>query len=125
MGLVAEILSAFAGELHKLGYFALFGLPLLLLFVVPVLNVTAPFVWGLFGMWVLALEYMDYPLGNRSIGFSDQRRLLRKRRMLHLGFGAGVLAMTVIPVLNLVAMPTAVIAATLLATEHDGEHGDV
>jgi len=117
-GLTAEVLGAFGGELRKIGYFALLGIPLLLLFLVPVANIAAPFLWTLYGAWILALEYMDYPLGNRGLGFPEQRVRLRRQRLLHLGFGAGILAMTLIPVLNLVAMPTGVIGATLLALEN-------
>jgi CysZ protein len=44
----------------------------------------------------------------------DVRRVLRSRRWLALGFGAGVMTLTVIPGINLVAMPSAVIGASLL-----------
>lgn len=119
-GLSAEVIGAFTGEVRKIGYFALLGVPLLLLFLVPVANLAAPFLWTLYGAWILALEYMDFPLGNRGLSFPAQRQHLRERRLLHLGFGAGMLAMTLIPVLNLVAMPTGVIGATLLALEGEG-----
>ena len=46
--------------------------------------------------------------------FPDQRRFARGRRALYLGLGGALLAMTLIPVINLIAMPTGVIAATLL-----------
>lgn len=117
-GFTAEVLGAFGGELRKMAYFALLGVPLLVLFVVPVANLAAPFLWALYGAWILALEYMDFPLGNRGLSFRAQRQHLRGRRLLHLGFGAGILALTLIPGLNLVAMPAGVIGATLLAVEN-------
>lgn len=120
-GIVVEAAGAVVDELRKMAYFALLGIPLLILFVIPVANVAAPFLWAIYGAWIIALEYMDYPLGNHGLAFRDQRRLLRRRRMLHLGFGAAVLAITIIPVLNLVAMPAAVIGATLLRLEQDAQ----
>ena len=47
----------------------------------------------------------------------QERRLLGERRWLALGFGAGVMTMTIIPGLNLVAMPAAVIGASRLWAE--------
>jgi CysZ protein len=63
---------------------------------------------------LLAVEYCDYPLANCGLRLSEERRILRANRWLTLGFGAGVLTMTVIPGLNLVAMPSAVIGASLM-----------
>lgn len=116
-GLVVETATAVTDELRKIGHFALLGAPLLLLFFIPVINVIAPLAWAVYGAWIIALEYSDYPLGNHGLRFADQRILIRRRRLLHLGLGAGLLAMTIIPVLNLLVMPTGVIAATLLRSD--------
>ncbi len=109
-----ELVRAPLAELGKLARFALVAVPLLLRFVVPVLSVVAPLLWFFFSAWTLALEYLDYPMGNHGIAFATQRRHLRRRRALTLGFGATVLAMTLVPVLNFVAMPAAVAGATRL-----------
>ncbi|MDN5869319.1 MAG: sulfate transporter CysZ [Nitrococcus sp.] len=116
-GLFVDALGAIRDELRKIAYFVLLAAPLLILFFVPVANLLTSPLWLLYGAWIMALEYMDYPLGNRGIAFKEQRRLVRGRRMLHLGFGAGLLAITLIPVANLIAMPTGVIGATLLRLE--------
>ncbi len=113
-GLLLEVAGSVFTELRKFCYFLLLAIPALALFLIPGLNLFAPLVWTLVGAWILALEYADYPLGNRGIAFADQRVLLRTRRGRHLGFGLGVLGMTLIPGINLLAMPTAVIGATLL-----------
>jgi len=107
------ILSPLA-ELNKLLYFI--GWAILLLFVsfIPVINVAAPVLWALFGAWMLALEYADYPLGNQGLSFREQRQLLRKHWPLTLSFGGMTLILTLIPVLNFLAMPAAVIGATLM-----------
>lgn len=117
LSLVTEAWIAISGELRKYAYFAKLGLPLLLLFLIPGINLIASLLWALFGAWTIALEYLDYPMGNHGYRFNDERQLLARNRPLALGFGAGILAMTLIPGLNLLAMPTGVIAATLLWSE--------
>ncbi|HYQ92205.1 MAG TPA: sulfate transporter CysZ [Candidatus Competibacteraceae bacterium] len=112
-----EIVRLPMAELKKLVYFLLRAIVLLLPFLTPVVNTIAPFIWGLFTAWMLALQYMDYPLGNHLIPFAEQRRLLSQRRQLALGFGSAVLLLTMIPVVNFLAMPAAVIGATLLWVE--------
>ena len=112
-----EVTIAFASALRATLYFLLRAIPLLLLFFIPVVNVAAPFVWAAFGAWMLALQYLDYPLGNHGIDFSEQRRAHRVDRARTFGFGCAVLLLTLVPVLNFVAMPAAVIGATALAVE--------
>jgi len=107
------VLSPLAG-LNRLLYFIGWAIPLLLLSFVPGVNVAAPVLWVLFSAWMLALEYADYPLGNRGLSFRDQRQLLRQHWPLTLGFGGMVLVLTLIPLLNFMAMPAAVIGATLM-----------
>ncbi|MBK8535020.1 MAG: sulfate transporter CysZ [Candidatus Competibacteraceae bacterium] len=101
-------------ELSKLLYFIGWAIPLLILSFVPVVNMAAPVLWVLFSAWMLALEYADYPLGQRGLTFREQRRLLRRHWPLTLGFGSMALVLTLIPVLNFLAMPAAVIGATLM-----------
>ncbi|MFP5505516.1 MAG: sulfate transporter CysZ [Gammaproteobacteria bacterium] len=112
--LLADIAPSLLSEVQKLAYFALRGLPLLLLFVVPGINLAAPLLWTLFGAWMLALEYGDYPMGNHGLKFRDQRPRFKARRGLALGFGLAVLGLTMIPVVNFLAMPAAVAGATAL-----------
>ncbi|MEZ5579883.1 MAG: sulfate transporter CysZ [Candidatus Competibacteraceae bacterium] len=111
-------------ELNKLLYFIGWAIPLLVLSFVPVVNVAAPVLWALFSAWMLALEYSDYPLGNRGLSFRDQRRLLRKHWPRTLSFGGMTLLLTLIPVLNFLAMPAAVIGATLMWVREMPERGD-
>lgn len=120
-GLAQEVVGSVMAELRKIGYFLWLALPLALLsavlFFVPVVNVVVPFLWAIYGAWVISLEYLDYPMANHGYGFKQERSLLRQRRMLAFGFGFAILAMTLVPGLNLLAMPTGVIAATYLWRE--------
>jgi len=109
---------AVGNELRKLFYMLVRTIPLLLLFLIPVVNVAAPFIWALFGAWMMAIEYADYPMGNYDMKFRDERSLLRRNRFLSLGFGGGILLMTMIPVLNFFAMPVGVAGATGMWVKH-------
>lgn len=103
-------------ELRKTVYFLLWLIPLALLTIIPVINVAAPFAWFLFAAWSFSIEYMDSPLGNRGMLFDEIRSYNRKNRMRSLGLGTGVFIMTSIPVLNFLAMPVSVCAATKMTT---------
>lgn len=119
----ATILPSLFSELRKLGYFLTRAVPLLLLFLVPGVNLAAPFAWLAFGFWFLALEYADYPLANHGVLFTEQRRWMSGRRLIALGFGGGVTLLMMIPLVAFVAMPAAVAGATLLACEQRVETG--
>lgn len=112
--LMKTVKDAIISELKKTGYLIVWLIPLLILFLIPVVNLLAPFAWALFGAWMLAIEYADYPMGNHGMIFSDERRLLAHERGLALGFGGSIMLMTLIPVLNFIAMPVGVAGATAM-----------
>ena len=112
--LLRDIVPSLLSELRKLLYFLLRALPLGLLFLIPAVNLAAPFLWALFSAWMLAIEYSDYPMANHLLHFSEQRKRLQSRRLLAYGFGGGSLLMTMIPVVNFLAMPASVAGATAM-----------
>jgi CysZ protein len=101
-------------ELHKLTYFLLRVIPLLILFLIPGLNLLAPVLWFLFGAWFLTLQYVDFPMGNHGIGFGAQREHFKGKRLAALSFGSGITLLMMIPLLNFIAMPAAVAGATAM-----------
>lgn len=109
-----SIVPAIIDELKKTGYFLLWAIPFLILFLIPVVNVAAPVIWFIFTAWMLMLEYTDYPMGNHDIGFASQRKTVGRKRFLNLGFGSAVSVATMTPVLNFMVMPAAVAGATAL-----------
>ena len=114
--MIKNILPSLYGELKKILYFLLRAIPLLILFLIPGLNVIAPFLWLAFSAWYLSLEYGDYPMGNHGIMFQEQHDRLKRIRFKAMGFGAGVLLMMAIPGINFLAMPAGVAGATALWT---------
>lgn len=113
-----EVLSDTVGELRKLVYFLsralLLALLSLVLLFIPVVGSLVPVLWFTFGAFMLAMEYLDFPMANRGYSFKHKLLQLRKRRWLSLGFGSTVTLLTAIPLANLVVMPAAVAGATAL-----------
>jgi len=108
--LIRELPVTVLDEIKKVLYAILWSIPFLILaFVVPVVG---PLIWFLFTGWMLAVQYSDFPMGNHGLLFRDQRACLRERPLTSLGFGAAAASLTLIPVLNFIAMPAAVAGAT-------------
>jgi CysZ protein len=82
--------------------------------IIPFVNFIVPWLWVLFGAWMMVIQYIDYPMDNNGFSFRAMRRSLRQQRLLHLGFGAGVSFLLMIPIVNFFAMPIAVAGATAL-----------
>ena len=111
-----------SNEFRKLFYIAVRAIPLLFIFIIPGINIFAPFIWFIFGAWLLAIEYLDYPMGNRDLTFKQQLTLIKQNRFLCLGMGMALMGMTIVPGLNFFAMPVGVAAATSLWTKHLKQH---
>lgn len=100
-------------EFKRLRYTMTHTLPLLILFVIPVVNLIAPLLWLGFSAWCVALEYFAYPQENRGILFPEQQTQLKKMKLSALSFGGFVTLGQALPIINIVIAPIAVIAATL------------
>ncbi|MGK0297769.1 MAG: CysZ protein [Gammaproteobacteria bacterium] len=111
---VKSILAGIANEIQKFIYIMVRTIPLLVLFVVPVLQVTAPIIWIFFVAWIMALEYLEYPLGNHGMEFVQVREQVSINRNISIGFGLGISFLTMIPIVNFIVMPVAVAGATKL-----------
>jgi len=112
--LPAEIVAALKSESKKFLYFIVRAIPLLLLLAIPLLG---PAIWFLFGAWMLALEYLEFPLSNNGLLFPQIREVVASHRQLTFGFGIGVMLITMLPIVNFIAMPVAVAGATKLWTD--------
>ena len=119
--MISNFMPVLIAELKKLLYILVFTSLYLLIFIIPVINVIAPILWIGFSAWVMALEYMDYPMSNHDILFEGVRKRLKEKKVLSLGFGVSVLVLTTIPLINFLAMPTAVAGATVIWVEEWGK----
>ncbi|MBL1278087.1 MAG: sulfate transporter CysZ [Ectothiorhodospiraceae bacterium] len=115
--MVSELVPTIIDELKKLLYMAAWSIPFLLLFLIPVVNLVAPFIWLAFSAWMMTVEYADYPMGNHGLRSDEQKRRLGDNRMMSLGFGGAVTLATMTPILNFLVMPAAVAGATAMWVE--------
>ena len=112
--MLSELVPTIIDELRKLLYLVAWSLPFLLLFLIPVINLAAPFIWLAFSAWMMTVEYADYPMGNHGLRSDEQKRRLGGKRLMSLGFGGAVTLATMTPVLNFIVMPAAVAGATAM-----------
>ena len=118
-----DVASSLASEVRKLAYVLKFMVPLALLFLIPVINLAAPFLWLAFSAWMLAISYADFPMGNHGLRFHEIRARLSERRLLTLGFGGAVMVGIMIPFLNLLMIPAAVAGATAMWVDELSQDG--
>lgn len=109
--MIKELVPTLFDELKKILYALGLAIPFLLLLFVPLVG---PVLWFLYTAWILTVQYADYPMGNNGLKFREQRRRLKGRRGLSLGFGAATAGLSMVPVLNFIVMPSAVAGATAL-----------
>lgn len=105
--------KAVGSEVSKVLY-SLKWLPvLLILSIIPVINIIAPFAWAIYGAWMLSLQYCDYAMGNHQLFVKDELPLLRKNRSAAMGFGGILTVLMMIPIVNFFVMPVGVAGGAL------------
>lgn len=104
-------------ELLKLLYFLPMTLLVLLATFLPVIGAASPLLWFMLGAWLFSIEFIDYPMDNHGLGFTEVKETCREHRLSSLGFGGLVALCTSIPLVNFVVVPAAVVGATLLWVE--------
>lgn len=99
-------------EIRKLTYWLVRALGLgvitLVIYFIPLVNALVPVIWFLFGAWILAMQYIDVPADNNGRSFEEVLQLMRQNRAAVMGFGAVIMLVTSIPILNLFVIPVAV-----------------
>ena len=118
--LAAMVPRTLGRELRKLAYFLPRALALLILSLIPGVNVLAAPLWLLFGIWMMAVQYIDYPADNNKLGWNEMLGWLRARRWQSLGFGGITYAALLVPGLNILMMPAAVAGATVFWVREGG-----
>lgn len=114
---VKMIPRALQRELHKLAYYLPRFLLLLVITFIPVVTPFAPLLWFLFGAWMMSIQYCDYPMDNNKVSFHQMKQLMKARRVTSIGFGGLVQLGMLVPVVNLILMPAAVVGATIFWVE--------
>ena len=111
-----EVKDAIANELIKLKHSLYLMMPLaflsLISFAFPLISPFVAVLWMVYTVWILTLEYADFPMANHGMIFPQIREKLVEKRFLSLGFGSMVMIATLIPFVNFLVMPVAVAGAT-------------
>jgi len=118
--LVAMVPRTFSREMRKLGYFLPRAIGLFILSLVPVVNLIAAPLWLVFGIWMMAIQYIDYPADNNKMSWQDMLAWLRSKRWQSLGFGGITYLALLIPFVNILMLPAAVAGATLFWVREEG-----
>jgi len=115
-------------EMNKLTYFILRGLLVILLMIlvgfIPVIQTLAPFIGLAWGAWSMSIQYADYPADNHHVEFYDMRICLWNRIRSSIGFGGTVMGCSIIPFINIIAMPAAVAGGTIFWLNELKQHAD-
>lgn len=69
--------------------------------------------WVWTAVWT-AMAYLDIPLARHLRSFGDAFRVFRRRKALFLGFGAMLTVILWVPVFNVLLVPLAIVASTML-----------
>lgn len=101
----------------KLVLIALVGtVALFFLGFIPVVGQIAALVLGaLFGAWIVCLEMVGLVFQRRGMTLGERHRVLRRYRATAFGFGLPTYLLCLVPVAQLVMIPSAVVGGTMLA----------
>ncbi|WP_185234955.1 sulfate transporter CysZ [Teredinibacter franksiae] len=117
--LSSMIPRVFKREIKKLLYFIFRGMLVILImllvgFAIPgVGGLLAPLIGLAWSAWCMTIQYADYPADNHRCSFTRVRNKLWNSLYSSFGFGGMITACSVIPIVNIVAMPAAVTGGTL------------
>lgn len=115
MDFIKDVPRMLAREWQKLVYSLPKLIALFLLGFIPVLGQSiVPILTFIFTVWMMAIQYCDYPFDNHKIPFGIMKTELAEKRSMTLTFGTLVTCFTFVPLLNLVIIPVAVCGATAM-----------
>lgn len=109
-------------EIKKLSIFLGVMLLLLLIGFIPVVGPPAFGICSvLLTLYFLVVEYTGFVCSRKHIGFKQQRTFIRAHRSQSLGFGIAVMLTLMLPLIQFLTIPLAVVAATHFCVNHMDE----
>jgi CysZ protein len=118
---IKDMPRALKREWCKIKYYLPRAIFLIVLFFIPAVSLIASILWFVFSCWMMAVEYVDFPMDNRKMVFAELPRYLRKHCLTSLGFGFAVVIASLIPIVNFTVMPAAVIGGTCMWLDKEGK----
>ncbi|WP_230382389.1 sulfate transporter CysZ [Piscirickettsia salmonis] len=115
--LIKDMPRLIGRELIKLRYFIIRVMILMILLFIPGINLIVSLLWFIFNCWMQAIQYIDYPMDVLKHPFKQTLKATRQTPLTAMSFGLVCFVCTLIPLLNLIAIPAAVAGGTLLWSE--------
>lgn len=113
-----DLFRALLFELKKLIFLLAFGIPALLLNVLPGVGTMLGTAAGIvIGVTISCLDFFDPPLERRRLSFRAKLGYIRHHLPASAGFGLICLGLVSVPFLNLLAVPVCITAGTLFFCE--------
>jgi CysZ protein len=110
-------------EVAKLWYMLKWLIVVVIITFIPLTTPIAPILWLLYAAWMSGFEYYGYPGGIIGLTHKDILARMRRQRPMLYGFGAATTLAGMVPLLNILVMPSAVAAATWLWYRHPAAEG--
>jgi len=106
-----QCLASLMNSLRPLWGLLLWGCVALGIFWIPVVGqILGTVIWTYAGIRFLCFELMDTTASRNKMNFSQRKKSINERRFFWLGFGGLAMFMLLIPLLNLLVIPAAVVA---------------
>ncbi|PCI43808.1 MAG: hypothetical protein COB41_06235 [Proteobacteria bacterium] len=106
-----QCLMSLANSLRPLLGLLAWGCVALAIFWIPVVGqVLGTAIWTYAGVRFLCFELMDTTASRKEMNFSQRKIAINERRFFWLGFGGLAMLMLLVPLLNLLVIPAAVVA---------------
>lgn len=119
VAMFSDVWRTIGDEIRKLSMFVAAMALLLAVNFIPVLG--AP-VFGvcsvLLTLYFLVVEYTGFVFSRKRIRFRQQRIFIKNHRSQALGFGLAVMLTLMLPLIQFLTIPLAVVAATLFCTRN-------
>ncbi len=116
------VMSSIANALMPLVQFVPYAVLSMLLLLVPVYGtVVASVLWAYAGLQLLAFEFMDTPASRRNWRWTERKAAMDKNRWFYLGFAGLASFLLLIPLLNLLVLPAAVVGLSQYMLDHDSK----
>jgi len=109
-GLISIVMQSFGNALRPLAGLLLMGLLALAVIWIPLIGqLAAMLIWAYAGIRFLNFELMDTIASRKAWAYKQRKRILQKQRFFWLGFGGAALFLMLVPVVNLLVIPAAVV----------------
>jgi len=109
-GMMAIMMQSLNNAIRPLGGLLLGGLLALAVIWIPIVGqVAAMLIWGYAGIRFLNFELMDTTASRKNWVYRQRKQILRQKRFFWLGFGGAAMLLMLIPLVNVLVIPAAVV----------------